>query len=243
MQYASTFLLCRGRGYGRDSAAWARRNPAWGAGTILVGLLSFMGETAHTTGSVSSSRAEKRRLAAASLDYNMRRRAAARLPAPATRARAAPVCGRALRRPDTALTVRRCRSWSSPACACAGVHQRAQRRLHSGCLASWCACGLARTPVLLRRRVCATERAVERACVACRSARFRRLFPEYCEEHARRVAARSQARAAALRGVSGSQRVAVSKHCCGCSWPRYLLSRVLCKADVWGGMAGVVLVA
>ena len=60
----------------------------------------------------------------------------------------------------------------------------------------------------------ATERAVERACVACRSARFRRLFPEYCEEHARRVAARSQARGAALRGLSGSQRCAVSEHYC-----------------------------
>ncbi|KAK9844149.1 hypothetical protein WJX81_006103 [Elliptochloris bilobata] len=47
-------------------------NPAWGAGTILVGLLSFMSETAHTTGSISTSRAEKRRLAAASLDFNMR---------------------------------------------------------------------------------------------------------------------------------------------------------------------------
>jgi len=44
------------------------------------------------------------------------------------------------------------------------------------------------------------ERAFKRAWVACRSARFRRLFPEYCEEHARRVAVKSQARSAALQG-------------------------------------------
>lgn len=47
-------------------------NPMWSVGTILNGLLSFMNEAAHTTGSIATSRAEKRRLAKTSLECNLR---------------------------------------------------------------------------------------------------------------------------------------------------------------------------
>lgn len=44
----------------------------WSVGTILTGLLSFMNETAHTTGSISSTKAEKRGFAKVSLEYNLK---------------------------------------------------------------------------------------------------------------------------------------------------------------------------
>ena len=47
-------------------------NPMWSVGTILNGLLSFMYESNITTGSVSSSKADKKRLAAISLEQNLR---------------------------------------------------------------------------------------------------------------------------------------------------------------------------
>lgn len=47
-------------------------NPMWSVGTILNGLLSFMYENNITTGSISSSKTEKRRLAANSLEQNLR---------------------------------------------------------------------------------------------------------------------------------------------------------------------------
>ncbi|RHY19994.1 hypothetical protein DYB30_011152 [Aphanomyces astaci] len=45
-------------------------NPAWNVGTILVGLFSFMNEQTRTTGSIESSRDDKRKLADASLAFN-----------------------------------------------------------------------------------------------------------------------------------------------------------------------------
>ncbi|KAK9829824.1 hypothetical protein WJX72_008068 [[Myrmecia] bisecta] len=44
--------------------------PMWSVGTMLNGLLSFMYENAVTAGSISSSKAEKRRLAALSMETN-----------------------------------------------------------------------------------------------------------------------------------------------------------------------------
>ncbi len=44
----------------------------WSVGTILNGLLSFMYENNITTGSISSSKADKRRLASISLEQNLR---------------------------------------------------------------------------------------------------------------------------------------------------------------------------
>lgn len=47
-------------------------NPMWSVGTILMGLLSFMYDTAVATGTIVTSAEEKRTLALASLDYNLR---------------------------------------------------------------------------------------------------------------------------------------------------------------------------
>jgi ubiquitin-conjugating enzyme E2 J2 len=45
-------------------------NPMWSVGTILTGLLSFMYDNQPTTGSITTSKAEKQRLARDSLAYN-----------------------------------------------------------------------------------------------------------------------------------------------------------------------------
>ncbi|KAF6256057.1 ubiquitin-conjugating enzyme/RWD-like protein [Scenedesmus sp. NREL 46B-D3] len=45
-------------------------NPMWSVGTILTGLLSFMYDNQPTTGSITTSKAEKQRLARESLAYN-----------------------------------------------------------------------------------------------------------------------------------------------------------------------------
>ena len=45
-------------------------NPMWSVSSILSGLYSFMNETTATTGSVVTSHAEKRRLAALSMTHN-----------------------------------------------------------------------------------------------------------------------------------------------------------------------------
>lgn len=48
-------------------------NPLWSVGTILLGLQSFMYDSVTTTGALNNvSDAEKQRLAAASVDYNMK---------------------------------------------------------------------------------------------------------------------------------------------------------------------------
>ncbi|EFN57840.1 hypothetical protein CHLNCDRAFT_12197, partial [Chlorella variabilis] len=47
-------------------------NPLWSVSTILTGLLSFMLESQHTTGAISSTQPEKRRFARESLAYNVR---------------------------------------------------------------------------------------------------------------------------------------------------------------------------
>lgn len=47
-------------------------NPMWSVGTILTGLLSFMYDSQPTTGSISTSKQEKQRLARESLGYNCR---------------------------------------------------------------------------------------------------------------------------------------------------------------------------
>jgi ubiquitin-conjugating enzyme E2 J2 len=45
-------------------------NPMWSVGTILTGLLSFMYDNQPTTGSITTSKVEKQRLARESLAYN-----------------------------------------------------------------------------------------------------------------------------------------------------------------------------
>jgi ubiquitin-conjugating enzyme E2 J2 len=45
-------------------------NPMWSVGTILTGLLSFMYDNQPTTGSITTSKAEKQRMARESLAYN-----------------------------------------------------------------------------------------------------------------------------------------------------------------------------
>ncbi|KAG2445396.1 hypothetical protein HXX76_000018 [Chlamydomonas incerta] len=87
-------------------------NPMWSVGTILTGLLSFMYDTQATTGSITTSRAEKERLAAESLAFNAknptfrklfpvwieelaRRAAAAAQPPPAPAPQAQPQTGQA----------------------------------------------------------------------------------------------------------------------------------------------------
>jgi len=47
-------------------------NPMWSVGTVLIGLLSFMVDSAPTAGSIESSLTTKRKLAQQSLDYNVR---------------------------------------------------------------------------------------------------------------------------------------------------------------------------
>lgn len=47
-------------------------NPMWSVSTILTGLYSFMVETAPTLGSIETTDAQKRKLAASSLDFNVR---------------------------------------------------------------------------------------------------------------------------------------------------------------------------
>merc|ERR1711991_656520 len=45
-------------------------NPMWSVASILSGLLSFMVEETSTVGSIKASKAERRRLAAASHEFN-----------------------------------------------------------------------------------------------------------------------------------------------------------------------------
>jgi ubiquitin-conjugating enzyme E2 J2 len=47
-------------------------NPMWSVGTILTGLLSFMYDNQPTTGSITTSKAEKQRLARESLAFNVK---------------------------------------------------------------------------------------------------------------------------------------------------------------------------
>ena len=47
-------------------------NPLWSVGTILTGLLSFMTETANTTGSITTTSEDKKTFAKNSLAYNVK---------------------------------------------------------------------------------------------------------------------------------------------------------------------------
>ncbi|GAB4816810.1 hypothetical protein N2152v2_003856 [Parachlorella kessleri] len=47
-------------------------NPMWSVSTILTGLYSFMHETGHTTGAISSTKPEKEKYARESLAFNTR---------------------------------------------------------------------------------------------------------------------------------------------------------------------------